>query len=178
MILNVASGGRRWCAETDAEISAVVAEVISSLRGWDRESEWVSPGTNAWFSWSDHRIVDPADMPTNTLIVSLNKETGYGGLIWFVTAEYPGAEEDEVLANIWVSDNPHPPSGETEVVAEPGEPYFFESRSVLLIDEVKAALDEFCRVRTGMRPECVQWTPGEVSGRRADREEEEVLHDF
>lgn len=177
MILSVTSRGRRWAAETSSEISAVVAEVISSLRGWDNESEWISPGTNAWFSWVDGRRTDPAELPTNTLIVSMNKETGYGGLIWFVTGGYPGVGECE-METICVSDNPTPPNFDPQVVAEPGEPYFFEPRSTLPIDQIEKALEEFCRSRTGMRPECVRWTPGEISGRRADREEEEILYEF
>jgi hypothetical protein len=178
MILDVVSNRRRWSAETDPEISAVVTEVLGSLRSVDHESEWLSPGTNAWFSWWDHPRSDPAELPTNTLIVSINRETGYGGLIWFVSGEYANAGDEDVLGSIWVSDNPTPPDFDPEVVADPAEPYFFEPRSVLPVEQIEAAVQEFCRTRTGMRPECVRWTVGEVSGRRADRGDEEILYEF
>jgi hypothetical protein len=175
MILNVTCNDRRWFAETDTEVSTVVAEVLGSLQGWNKRGEHWHPGSIAWLSWSDRRHAGDSDMPNNFLVVSLNRESGYGGLIWFVNAGYPGPETDEVLDNIWVSDNPNPPDFDTEVVSNPGEPYWFDPRSTLPIKEIEAAVHEFCRVRTGIRPECVQWTLGEVSGRRADREFETDL---
>lgn len=170
MILNVTCDRRRWFAEADHEISAVVSEAIGSLQGRYRGDCWY-PGTAASFSWSDHRHMDYADMPNNFLMVSANSETGYGGLIWFVTSEYPGPPEpDEVLDNVWVLDNPNPPEFDPVVVSNTGEPYYFDPRSTLPIEQIEAAVDDFCRVRTGIRPECVQWTLGEASGRRADRD--------
>ncbi|WP_079000597.1 Imm1 family immunity protein [Streptomyces sp. AS58] len=170
MILNITCGDRRWFAETDSEISDAVAGALGSLRsGHVRDGYW-RPGVNAWFSWSDRRHLDRPDVPNNFLVVSLNRETGYGGLIWFVNDGYPGPDPDEVLDNIWVSDNLNPPDFDTEVVAEPGEPYFFDPRSTLPITKIEAAVDEFCRTRTGIRPECVHWTLGEASGKRADRD--------
>ncbi|WP_326575261.1 Imm1 family immunity protein [Actinacidiphila glaucinigra] len=170
MILNVTCGDRQWFAETGDEISSVVAEAMGSLQGWNQQGEHWFPGTTAWFAWSDRRHMDRADMPNNFLVVSINKETGYGGLIWFVNAGYPGPETDEVLDNIWVSDNPNPPDFDPGVVSNPDEPYWFDLRSTLPAEQIEAAVEEFCRVRTGIRPECVQWTLGEVSGRRAVRD--------
>ncbi|MFF7216351.1 Imm1 family immunity protein [Streptomyces sp. NPDC008238] len=173
MILNVKCERRKWFAETSDEVSAVVAEVLGHLQCWNKRGEYWHPGNTAWFAWLEHRHVDRGHIPNNFLMVSLNRETGYGGLIWFVNAGYPGPDPDEVLDNIWVSDNPNPPAFDPEVISNPGEPYWFEPRSTLPAADIEAAVEEFCRVRTGIRPECVQWTLGEVSGRRADRRPEQ-----
>src|SRR5689334_22366974 len=140
MILDVTCNDRRWFAETDTEVFTVVAEVLASLQGWNKSGENWHPGTIAWFSWSDRQHMGDADMPNNFLVVSLNRESGYGGLIWFVNAGYPGLETDEVLDNIWVSDNPYPPDFDTEVVSNPGEPYWFDPLSMLPIGEIEAAV--------------------------------------
>jgi hypothetical protein len=175
MILNVRCAGRRWFAETNSEISVAATEVLNSLQSWIKKDNLWHPGSIAWFSWSNRRHVDSADVPSNSLVVSLNRDTGYGGLIWFATPGYTGPESDEILDNVWVSDNPNPPDFDTEVLSNPGEPYCFDPRSTLPVEKVEAAVEEFCRVRTGGRPECVQWVMGELSGRRADGEPESEL---
>nr|WP_121175647.1 Imm1 family immunity protein [Streptomyces sp. 1114.5] len=51
-------------------------------------------------------------------------------------------------------------------VSDPGEPRFHDPRSCLPVPEVRAALEEFCRMGTGNRPECIRWVCGYMNGYR------------
>ncbi|WP_328876414.1 Imm1 family immunity protein [Streptomyces sp. NBC_00287] len=175
MILDVRCASRRWVAEASGEISVVTAEVLGSLQSWIKKGDLWCPGSIAWFSWSNRQHMDSEGVPNNNLVVSLNRDTGHGGLIWFAMPGYSGPEPDEVLDSVWISDNPNPPDFDTEVLSNPGEPYCFDPRSTLPAEKIEAAVDEFCQMRTGARPECVQWVMGELSGRRADGECESEL---
>ncbi|MFD5570275.1 Imm1 family immunity protein [Streptomyces cadmiisoli] len=172
MILNVRCAGQLWFAESSREIAVVTGEVLGSLQSWIKWGDVWAPGSIAWFSWSNRRHMDSTDMPNNNLVVSLNRGTGYGGLIWFVSSGYSGPEPQGIRDSVWISDNPNPPDFDTEVLSNPGEPYSFDSCSTLPIGKTEAAVNEFCCVRTGARPECVEWAAGELSGRRADSESE------
>jgi hypothetical protein len=96
--------------------------------------------------------------PDNVLQIGVNRETGYGGLVW--SASQGRAGKDYVSEYIWVTDNPSPPDFDPRVVSDPRVPYFFDPRSVLPLDQILAALEEFCSLETGDRPECVQWVHG------------------
>ncbi|MEU9079159.1 Imm1 family immunity protein [Kitasatospora sp. NPDC048538] len=50
------------------------------------------------------------------------------------------------------------------VVFDPGDPRFHNPRSCLPVLEVRAALEEFCRMGTGNRPECIHWVRGYMNG--------------
>ncbi|WP_353963350.1 Imm1 family immunity protein [Streptomyces sp. NBC_00198] len=36
------------------------------------------------------------------------------------------------------------------------------------VDRIRAAVEEYCRAGTGHRPTCIDWTAGQMSGRRLD----------
>jgi hypothetical protein len=74
-----------------------------------------------------------------------------------------------------VSDNPRPPDFDPRVVADPGYPLFHDPSSTLPLDQVRAALEEFCYSGVGDRPVSVQWIKGDINGRREDREYDEDL---
>ncbi len=44
----------------------------------------------------------------NHLFVSVNKETGFGALTWYVMQGWP--KEGDIYEQIWVTDNPQPPN--------------------------------------------------------------------
>ncbi|GIE32723.1 hypothetical protein Ait01nite_057680 [Actinoplanes italicus] len=93
------------------------------------------------------------------LEVHVNTFTGYGGLIWYeshATADSPPC---------WISDASDPPDFDPMVIANDA-PSTFDPRSLLPVTEVRAAVAEFCR--TGARPRCVGWVPGNLDGRRDD----------
>ncbi|MEV0513813.1 Imm1 family immunity protein [Nonomuraea sp. NPDC050405] len=114
-----------------------------------------APGTSTWW-------------PDNFLQIAVNATTGYGGLIWFVSAERAEKAGDGISEYVWVSDNPCPPDFDLRVVSDPGIPMFHDIRSTLPVSLVRAALEEFCRTGTGDRPKCINWVRGETNGGRVE----------
>ncbi|MFE4826697.1 Imm1 family immunity protein [Streptomyces sp. NPDC056672] len=168
MILNAVIHGRYYYAESWSEKAGIVAEVMENLRSERRDQPWISPGEVASFMFADGRHSESVRdwWPDNTLQIAVNSETGYGGLVWFATQER--VTKNDIAEHIWVSDNPRPPDFDPRVVSDPGVPYFFDSRSALPLDQVRAAVEEFCRLGSGDRPECIEWVRGEMNGQRHD----------
>ena len=106
------------------------------------------------------------DWPDNYLHVAANISTGYGGLVWFVADRHP--RRGGVFDHVWVSDNPSPPDFDPQVISDPGEPRLHDPRSVLPLPRVRAAVEEFCRTGTGMRPESIGLVRGHMSGHRLE----------
>jgi hypothetical protein len=124
------------------------------------------------FSFADRRhTVDTRGWwPDNHLQVGVNPATGYGGLVWYVSPDRAERLGDEELQYAWVTDNPNPPEDDPLVVSDPCVPMCFDRRSTLPIEDIRAALEEFCRTGTGDRPESVGWVHGDINGyRREDR---------
>jgi Immunity protein Imm1 len=168
VILNAVIHGRYYYAESWPDKVGVITEVMENLRFERRNQTWIRPGEVASLMFADRRHSESVRdwWPDNTLQVAVNTETGYGGLVWFATQER--VKKDDVSECIWVSNNPNPPSFDPRVVGDPGIPYFFDPRSTLPLDQVRAVLEEFCRVGTGDRPECIEWVHGEMNGQRND----------
>lgn len=167
MILNVLMNDEWRYAETWTEMQALIAETVDGLVPETMRS-FYDPGNDAWFMFSNLRHHGGRSMPSNFLRVSINRNTGYGGLIWFVTKNFPA--EGRVFDSVWVSDNPNPPAFDPRVVSDPGEPLFHDRRSVLPMPRIRTAIDEFCRAGTGVRPEGVDWARGHANGLRLDVE--------
>ncbi|MER7280756.1 Imm1 family immunity protein [Dactylosporangium sp. NPDC000244] len=108
--------------------------------------------------------------PDNYLQVSINPDTGFGGLIWWVSPSRAAATLNEDDEFVWVLNNPEPPSIDPRVVADPGFVSLFSPRSVLPIPQLRSVLEEFCSVGTGDRPRSVEWAKGDLSGRRLDED--------
>jgi hypothetical protein len=168
LILNAVIHDRYFYAENWQEMMVLIGEVMENLQPERRDQPWIDAGETASFSFADRRhSASTRDWwPDNYLEISVNTETGYGGLAWFVTQDR--VTKDDVSRYIWVSDNPAPPDFDPRVVGDPGVPYFYDPRSTLPLDDVRAALEEFCRTGTGDRPECVRWVHGEMNGLRHD----------
>ncbi|MFC8797625.1 Imm1 family immunity protein [Promicromonospora sp. NPDC057138] len=103
--------------------------------------------------------------PDHCLYVSVNRTTGYGGLIWFCTADRPETETSP--QGIWVSDSPEPPADDPRVPADPYNGIFHDAASAIPVKHVVAALEEFFTVGNGDRPTTVQWVAGDMQGRRS-----------
>ncbi|MER6853987.1 Imm1 family immunity protein [Streptomyces flaveolus] len=95
--------------------------------------------------------------PSNYLYVSINTRNGYGALKWWTSNVPEGAPEDDVSRFVWTSGNPNPPSVDPELIADPGTPSYYPCEAAIPVGQVREALEEFCRTRTGARPECVSW---------------------
>lgn len=87
---------------------------------------------------------------------------------WWVTPQRAIVSGGEVSQSCWVSDNPEPPNVDPMVFSDPDCPMCFDPRSTLPIRSIRAALEEFCRVGTGERPQSVQWVRGDINGERLE----------
>ncbi|MEV4252435.1 Imm1 family immunity protein [Spirillospora sp. NPDC049652] len=167
MIIVNAIFQRQWrYAVSRDEISALIDDVLKNLKSERLDLGYLSPGDSAVFMISDRYHTGDTELPNNFLQVSLNRSSGYGGLMWYVDDKHP--MRGGIFDSPWLSDNPHPPSFDPRVVANPGEPNFYDPRSTLPESDVRAALEEFCRNGNGYRPECIKWTEGDLNGRRRD----------
>jgi hypothetical protein len=88
-------------------------------------------------------------------------------VIWLVTVQWAAEKAEEYFNYTWISDNPNPPVFDPRVVSDTGVPRFHDPRSTLPVEEVRAAVEEFCR-SGGERPKCVHWVRGEMNGIRLD----------
>lgn len=165
MILNARIHGKYHYAESWPEKYDLISEVMENLRFERTDSPWVDPGEIAEFMFATQRRTDSSDWwPDNHLQISVNSATGFGGLVWFAMRDQ--VPEGDIAEYIWISDNPSPPSFDPRVVADPGVPHFFDPRSAIPAEDVRAALEEFCKKGTGDRPECIHWVQGDLDGTR------------
>ena len=167
VILNVRIGSAYHYAENWSEMSELITRVTReqqvSLPG-------VGAGENAVFMFASGRHTTQTRdwWPDNFLHVGVNSSTGYGGLVWYVDPKRADKSGDENSQWCWVSDNPAPPEFDPMVLSDPGAPLRYDRRSTLPVASVISALEEFCRMGTGDRPECVQWVHGEINGERLE----------
>ncbi|MFD4911422.1 Imm1 family immunity protein [Kitasatospora purpeofusca] len=124
-----------------------------------------SPGGLARLSVSGQRC-DDENRATNCLAVAVNRSTGYGGLVWYVTER--NANKGGIYDRVWISDNPSPVKFDPRIVADPGYPLFHDPASAIPLPLVRVAMEEFASGE-GDRPECVAWVPGSMNGERNDR---------
>jgi hypothetical protein len=168
-MLNANLFGEYRYAENPDAMLRLVDDVVTLLRSDGRSAD-SSHIALLMLAEKRHRSETRDWWPDNYLQVSLNPDTGFGGLMWWVSPSRAAATQDEDDEYVWLLDNLEPPSTDPEVVAEPGFVLFFSPRSVLPIPQVRAALEEFCLVGTGDRPRCVGWAKGDLNGRRLDED--------
>ncbi|MFJ7159222.1 Imm1 family immunity protein [Streptomyces sp. NPDC101118] len=94
---------------------------------------------------------------SNCLYVSVNTGTGYGALRWYLLEPVEGSGEDHISRFIWTSGSATPPSVDPRLIMDSGTPTYYPPEAAIPIAKVREALEEFCRARTGDRPECIDW---------------------
>ncbi|MEV7593013.1 Imm1 family immunity protein [Streptomyces sp. NPDC089922] len=163
MILNVQSGNVYRHAETFPEMVLLIDSVLREQRV---SISGVGAGDNDLFSFSEtpHTIHATDWWPDNNLHVSVNLETRYGGMVWYVSPERADQSSNGVDEYVWVSSNPSPPSFDPMVLSDPGSPLCYARESTLPLAKIRAALEEFCRTGSGSRPESISWVKGEING--------------
>lgn len=154
MILNVFFRDEWRYAETWQDMGAIVMSVLNTMKAG---SEIASLG----FSEQRHT---GHNGPANTLRIAVNRETGYGGLVWFL--ERNNSKHGGIYDHVWVSDNPEPPVEDPRVASDPWTPVYLDRKSTLPIPKIRAAIEEYCKAGTGDRPETIDWVHGHVNGRR------------
>jgi hypothetical protein len=160
---------RTWHhGETPDEMSQLISQLL------DNDDLAFSPlnhspvGLDVWFCLSEQPHTDEKWATDNLLRVSVNRQTGYGALVWGVTKKSP--RTGGIYEDAWISDNPQPLTFNPRLISDPGYPLFHDWSSAIPLASVRNALEEFCATGTGDRPECIQWVRGHFNGQRVDRD--------
>ncbi|MFC7863123.1 Imm1 family immunity protein [Streptomyces murinus] len=95
------------------------------------------------------------------LQVSTNPLTGYGALRWQVPEDSVVRVDREIAGSVWTSKNPEPPVLDQNVVADLGDGRLFGPSNTLPISDIRAAVEEFCELRSGQRPTVICWDRGD-----------------
>jgi hypothetical protein len=147
-------------ARSDAEVADLIDHIMTGLNQGGRTVEgFETPpeyGTLAIFE-GEHPNEIEQRWPVSYLQVSVNTGNQYGALTWYTTRSPEGAGEDHPSRFVWISSNPNPPSFDPRLILDPGTPLYFPPEAALPVAQVREAAEEFCRVRTGTRPDCIQW---------------------
>jgi hypothetical protein len=147
-------------ARSEQEIDALIDHIMNDLiQGGETPDGFDIVPEQAVVSIVKGKYPEETDerWASNYLYVSVNTRSGYGALKWWTSKIPEGASEDDVSRFIWTSGNPNPPSVDPEVIADPGTPAYYPREAAIPSLQVREALEEFCRARTGKRPECIPW---------------------
>ncbi|MFC7219304.1 Imm1 family immunity protein [Streptomyces polyrhachis] len=152
--------GRGEYARSEEEVEALIGDVMSNLRqrGFTPDGFEIMP-EQALFCIVEDSYPEDADTlhPDNYLHVSVNTTNGFGALYWWTIQAPEDDAEEDVFKFHWTSRNPNPPSFDPFVVEDPGGGTYFPREAAIPVAKIRAALEEFCRNKTGRRPECVDW---------------------
>ncbi|MFE1963256.1 Imm1 family immunity protein [Streptomyces sp. NPDC059479] len=159
MILEFWINGEMKRTSEWSEVEVAIGRVPAELESERAVPVGFDAGSIAAFHFFD--IPAGSEVPRtaeNALHVGLNRTTGYGGMTWW------GEKIPESPNQFyWVTKSNNPPSFDPRVTADPGYPLWYDKQNVIPVDEVEAALKEFC-LNKGKRPTVVEWEPGTVNG--------------
>ncbi|MFJ9703506.1 Imm1 family immunity protein [Streptomyces fradiae] len=103
-----------------------------------------------------------------SLTVTINHESGYGGLVWYANGEtavrLAQTMGEEYAYTTWVSKASDPPSFDPKILSDPWNPAYMHRISAVPIATLHSALKEFCENGTGDRPGCIEWVEGNYDG--------------
>lgn len=147
-------------ARSDAEVADLIDHIMTGLNQGGRTADgFETPpefGTLAIVE-GEYPQETNERWPISYLQVSVNTSNQYGALTWYTTRTPEGAGNDHISQFVWISHNPNPPLLDPRLILDPGTPIYFPIEAALPVAQVREAAEEFCRVRTGDRPECIQW---------------------
>ncbi|MEU2502994.1 Imm1 family immunity protein [Streptomyces pseudogriseolus] len=159
MIIEFWINGEMKRVSKPQEVEIAIYRALNELESEREVPVGFDPGSTGAFHVFD--LPEEGEVPAvadNSLTVGVNRETGYGGLIWW--GEEIPEDPDQFY---WVSHNSNPPSFDPRVTADPGYPLWFNQQNVVSLEKVEAALREFC-FNQGKRPTVVDWEPSTVNG--------------
>ncbi|GGR02110.1 Imm1 family immunity protein [Kitasatospora griseola] len=158
MILRItAANGMDHYPEHPEEIADLISEAFRSITPKEISAGVYSVGTQAWLTVSE----PGAESPTAYLRVTADERSGYGALSWWSNVHTGGMYDF-----FWLSDNPDPSYAGPELIADPCSGEGYEPASALPLEQVRAAIEEYCASDTGERPTCIDWVTGEYNGAR------------
>ncbi|MFE3329823.1 Imm1 family immunity protein [Streptomyces sp. NPDC059176] len=147
-------------ARSEQEIDSLFEHIMNDLiqKGETRDGFEIVP-ERAVVSIVKGKYPEETDeqWATNYLYVSVNTRNGYGALKWWTSEVPEGASGEDISRFIWTSGNQNPPSFDPELIADPGTPRYYPREAAIPRAQVREALEEFCRARSGQRPECIPW---------------------
>jgi hypothetical protein len=141
-----------------SEVETAIGRVLTELKS-EGKGGGLSPGTVGAFHFFD--LPEGSEVPKfagNSIRLGVNRTTGYGGMTWW-GEQMP----EDPTQFFWMTKGKNPPSFDPRVTADPGFPKWYDRRNVIPIDEVEAALREFCSNK-GKRPTVVDWEPSTANG--------------
>lgn len=161
MIIECWIDGEMRRVSARCEVEAAISKALNELYSEGKASVGIDPGSIATFHVFD--VLAESDLPDraeNSLTVGVNRRTGFGGMIWW------GEEIRENPAQFhWVSKSENPPGFDPRVIADPGQPLWYDKQSCVSLKEVELALKEFC-FNAGKQPTVVKWEPSTANGER------------
>ncbi|MFE1963257.1 Imm1 family immunity protein [Streptomyces sp. NPDC059479] len=152
--------GRGKYARTEEEVEWLIDDIINNLaqRVIDPSGyETVPERAVLCIVGDDYPERTNNRHANNCLYVSVNTQDEYGALKWWTTQAPESETEKDVFKFVWTSMNPNPPSFDPLLVKDPGAGDCYPREAAIPVAQVREALEEFCRSRTGKRPECIEW---------------------
>ncbi|MFD7895522.1 Imm1 family immunity protein [Streptomyces sp. NPDC059743] len=152
--------GRGKYARTEGEAEGLIDDIINNLaqRVIDPSGyETVPERAVLCIVGDDYPERTNNRHANNCLYVSVNTQGEYGALKWWTNNVSDGAPKDDVSRFVWTSGSPNPPAADPGLISDPGTPSYYPRKAAIPIKQVREAVEEFCRARTGARPECVSW---------------------
>ncbi|MET9564079.1 Imm1 family immunity protein [Streptomyces tauricus] len=147
-------------ARTEREVSSLIDHIMSELiqEGRTPDGFEIIPEM-AVLSIVKGKYPEESNerWPNNYMYVSVNNRHAYGALKWW-TANIPeGSPENDVTRSVWTSGVSTPPPFDPRLISDPGTPTYYPPEAAIPVKLVREAVEEFCRSRTGARPECLPW---------------------
>ncbi|MFJ8604312.1 Imm1 family immunity protein [Streptomyces shenzhenensis] len=147
-------------ARSEHEVDALVSHIMNDLiqRGQTADGFEVVPEL-AVVNIVKGKYPEERDerWPNNYLYVSVDIHNGYGALKWWTTNIPEDAPAGDISRFVWTSGTPNPPPFDPELISDPGNPTYYPREAAIPLELVREGLEEFCRARTGQRPECIPW---------------------
>ncbi|MGW7303794.1 Imm1 family immunity protein [Streptomyces sp. NPDC054829] len=164
MILTIFTGGTTYHAASGAILRRLISELVTG--GHDQGSDVAGRPKGGIFATfvllAPHRDPMKSDRYFDSYLqVSTNPLTGYGALRWQVPEDSVVRVDWEIARSVWTSRNPEPPVLNQNVVADLGDWRLFEPRNTLPVADIRAAVEEFCELRSGQRPTAICWDRGD-----------------
>ncbi|MFI8105365.1 Imm1 family immunity protein [Streptomyces sp. NPDC086023] len=159
IVLATTSAGATY-ARSEEEIAGLIEHLITGLQqGSQTPDGFAIMPERAVVSIVPGKYPEETDerWANNCLYVTVNTRNGYGALKWWTTNVPDDADSDHLSRFIWTSGNPSPPDFDPKLISDPGTPTYYPPQAAIPVAQVREVLEEFCRTRTGERPESVRW---------------------
>ncbi|TRV73339.1 hypothetical protein FKN01_27655 [Streptomyces sp. 130] len=152
--------GRGKYARTEREVQHLIHEVMTDLaqRQIDPSGyETVPERAVLCIVEDDHEERSNRWSADNCLYVSVDIESGYGALRWWGKRRPTSRASASIFDSVWTSLNSSPPATDPLLIMDPGAGDCYPRTAAIPVPRVREALEEFCGLRTGERPECIEW---------------------